>query len=130
MISNGATSTTTTAAAAASSSSNTAAASSSNTAAQSLGLKNFFKTPEGRYKLLHDKTHPSSLLPYALAKSITQSDSVEAVSRKGILMEMVMIKDMVMVVILAESKSDGGNVAKLFVGSVPKTATQDDCSPK
>ncbi|KAJ0578732.1 hypothetical protein HanIR_Chr05g0251171 [Helianthus annuus] len=73
MISNGATSTTTTAAAAASSSSNTAAASSSsNTAAQSLGLKNFFKTPEGRYKLLHDKTHPSSLLPYALAKSITQ----------------------------------------------------------
>ncbi|KAJ0817483.1 putative transcription factor WD40-like family [Helianthus annuus] len=64
MISNGATSTTTTAAAAASS--------SSNTASQSLGLKNFFKTPEGRYKLLHDKTHPSSLLPYALAKSITQ----------------------------------------------------------
>ncbi|XP_035831666.1 uncharacterized protein LOC110873773 [Helianthus annuus] len=88
MISNGATSTTTAAAssssntaaassssntAAASSSSNTAAASSSsNTAAQSLGLKNFFKTPEGRYKLLHDKTHPSFLLPYALAKSITQ----------------------------------------------------------
>ncbi|MFS7989337.1 hypothetical protein Hanom_Chr11g01045531 [Helianthus anomalus] len=65
MISNGATSTTTAAAAA-------AASSSSNTAAQSLGLKNFFKTPEGRYKLLHDKTHPSSLLPYALAKSITQ----------------------------------------------------------
>ncbi|KAK9068651.1 hypothetical protein SSX86_012766 [Deinandra increscens subsp. villosa] len=48
------------------------ASSSSNTAAQSLGLKNFFKTPEGRYKLQHDKTHPSSLLPYALAKSITQ----------------------------------------------------------
>ncbi|KAJ0623650.1 putative transcription factor WD40-like family [Helianthus annuus] len=46
--------------------------SSSNTAAQSLGLKNFFKTPEGRYKLRHDKSHPSSLLPYALAKSITQ----------------------------------------------------------
>ncbi|KAK9058578.1 hypothetical protein SSX86_023420 [Deinandra increscens subsp. villosa] len=47
-------------------------ASSSNTAAQSLGLKNFFKTPEGRYKLLHDKSHPASLLPYALAKSTTQ----------------------------------------------------------
>ncbi|KAI7749425.1 hypothetical protein M8C21_000245, partial [Ambrosia artemisiifolia] len=46
--------------------------SSSNTAAQSIGLKTFFKTPEGRYKLHHDKTHPSSLLPYALAKSITQ----------------------------------------------------------
>ncbi|XP_024984711.1 probable catabolite repression protein creC isoform X2 [Cynara cardunculus var. scolymus] len=46
--------------------------SSSNTAAQSLGLKSFFKTPEGRYKLHYDKTHPSSLLPYALAKSITQ----------------------------------------------------------
>ncbi|KAJ0550997.1 hypothetical protein HanRHA438_Chr00c65g0861111 [Helianthus annuus] len=46
--------------------------SSSNIAAQSLGLKNFFKTPEGRYKLGHDKCHPSSLLPYAIAKSITQ----------------------------------------------------------
>lgn len=46
--------------------------SSSSNTAQNLGLKNFFKTPEGRYKLLHDKTHPSSLLPYALAKSITQ----------------------------------------------------------
>ncbi|KAI3683496.1 hypothetical protein L1987_84001 [Smallanthus sonchifolius] len=55
-------------------STNTSAApsASSNTAAQSLGLKNFFKTPEGRYKLHHDKSHPSSLLPYALAKSITQ----------------------------------------------------------
>ncbi|KAL8214310.1 hypothetical protein R6Q57_003759 [Mikania cordata] len=49
-----------------------ASSSSSNTASQSLGLKNFFKTPEGRYTLQHDKTHPSSLLPYALAKSITQ----------------------------------------------------------
>ncbi|KAL8204715.1 hypothetical protein R6Q57_010338 [Mikania cordata] len=49
-----------------------APSSSSNTAAQSLGLKSFFKTPEGRYKLYHDKSHPSSLLPYALAKSITQ----------------------------------------------------------
>ncbi|MFS7968453.1 hypothetical protein Hanom_Chr09g00797591 [Helianthus anomalus] len=65
MISNGATSTTTTTTA-------VAASSSSNTAAQSLGLKNFFKTPKGRYKLLHDKTYLSSLLPYALAKSITQ----------------------------------------------------------
>ncbi|MFS7916199.1 hypothetical protein Hanom_Chr02g00174311 [Helianthus anomalus] len=44
---------------------------SSNIVAQSLGLKNFFKTPEGRYKLRHDKCHPSSLLPYE-AKSITQ----------------------------------------------------------
>ncbi|MFS7921429.1 hypothetical protein Hanom_Chr03g00236671 [Helianthus anomalus] len=45
---------------------------SSNIVAQSLGLKNFFKTPEGRYKLRHDKCHLSSLLPYVLAKSITQ----------------------------------------------------------
>ncbi|MFS7945843.1 hypothetical protein Hanom_Chr06g00528891 [Helianthus anomalus] len=44
--------------------------SSSNIATQSLGLKNFFKTLEGRYKLRHDKCHPSSLLPYALTKSI------------------------------------------------------------
>ncbi|KAI7733089.1 hypothetical protein M8C21_033494 [Ambrosia artemisiifolia] len=54
---------------------NTAApstSSSSNTGAQSVGLKTFFKTPEGRYKLHQDKTHPSSLLPYALSKSITQ----------------------------------------------------------
>ncbi|KAM7496712.1 hypothetical protein LguiA_021126 [Lonicera macranthoides] len=40
--------------------------------AQSQGLKTYFKTPEGRYKLKYEKTHPSGLLPYALAKSITQ----------------------------------------------------------
>ncbi|KAK3022481.1 hypothetical protein RJ639_045810 [Escallonia herrerae] len=48
-------------------------ASSTNAAGgQSQGLKTYFKTPEGRYKLRYEKTHPSSLLPYALAKSITQ----------------------------------------------------------
>ncbi|XP_023733237.1 probable catabolite repression protein creC [Lactuca sativa] len=64
--------TTTAAATTTNTASQPSASSSSNTAAQSLGLKNFFKTPEGRYKLHQDKTHPSSLLPYALAKSITQ----------------------------------------------------------
>nr|XP_043609336.1 probable catabolite repression protein creC [Erigeron canadensis] len=66
MINTSTSTTTTTTTTASQPSSNSAAAQST------LGLKNFFKTPEGRYKLLHDKTHPSSLLPYALAKSITQ----------------------------------------------------------
>ncbi|XP_058201159.1 uncharacterized protein LOC131315905 [Rhododendron vialii] len=35
-------------------------------------LKTYFKTPEGRYKLHSEKTHPSGLLPYALGKSVTQ----------------------------------------------------------
>ncbi|GKA53746.1 dystrophia myotonica WD repeat-containing protein-like protein isoform X2 [Tanacetum coccineum] len=58
--------------------SNTSSSSSSTTNNNSntqgvVGLKSFFKTPEGRYtKLDKDKTHPSNLLPYALAKSITQ----------------------------------------------------------
>ncbi|KAH7863573.1 hypothetical protein Vadar_019303 [Vaccinium darrowii] len=35
-------------------------------------LKTYFKTPEGRYKLHSEKTHPSGLLPYAHGKSVTQ----------------------------------------------------------
>ncbi|KAK7842147.1 putative catabolite repression protein crec [Quercus suber] len=50
----------------------TAAASSANTAVQSPGLKTYFKTPEGRYKLHYEKTHPSGLLHYAHGKTVTQ----------------------------------------------------------
>ncbi|THG18590.1 hypothetical protein TEA_019144 [Camellia sinensis var. sinensis] len=39
---------------------------------QSQALKTYFKTPDGRYNLHSDKSHPSSLLPFSLAKSITQ----------------------------------------------------------
>lgn len=39
---------------------------------QPSGLKTYFKTPEGRYKLKYEKTHPSGLLHYALGKSVTQ----------------------------------------------------------
>ncbi|KAL3029398.1 hypothetical protein AAZX31_03G161200 [Glycine max] len=46
--------------------------SSSGTAAQSPGLKTYFKTPEGRYKLQYEKTHPSGLLHYAHGKTVTQ----------------------------------------------------------
>ncbi|PPR90469.1 hypothetical protein GOBAR_AA30227 [Gossypium barbadense] len=46
--------------------------SSSSANAQSPGLKTYFKTPEGRYKLHYEKTHPSSLLHYAHDKTVTQ----------------------------------------------------------
>ncbi|KAF8397669.1 hypothetical protein HHK36_016590 [Tetracentron sinense] len=46
--------------------------SSSSTNAQSPGLKTYFKTPEGRYKLQYEKTHPTGLLHYAHGKSVTQ----------------------------------------------------------
>ncbi|KAF8395206.1 hypothetical protein HHK36_019149 [Tetracentron sinense] len=46
--------------------------SSSSANAQSPGLKNHFKTPEGRYKLHSEKTHPSGLLHYAHGKAPTQ----------------------------------------------------------
>ncbi|KAL7173641.1 hypothetical protein ACSBR2_032990 [Camellia fascicularis] len=39
---------------------------------QSQSLKTSFKTPDGRYNLHSDKSHPSTLLPFSLAKSITQ----------------------------------------------------------
>ncbi|XP_022742711.1 WD repeat-containing protein 20 homolog isoform X2 [Durio zibethinus] len=47
-------------------------ASSSSANAQSPGLKTYFKTPEGRYKLQYEKTHPSGLLHYAHGKTVTQ----------------------------------------------------------
>ncbi|CAI0471481.1 unnamed protein product [Linum tenue] len=46
--------------------------SSSTANAQSPGLKTYFKTPEGRYKLHYEKTHPSGLLHYAHGKTVTQ----------------------------------------------------------
>ncbi|XP_044473360.1 probable catabolite repression protein creC [Mangifera indica] len=46
--------------------------SSSSPNAQSPGLKTYFKTPEGRYKLHYEKTHPSGLLHYAHGKTVTQ----------------------------------------------------------
>ncbi|MBA0660799.1 hypothetical protein Goklo_012765 [Gossypium klotzschianum] len=51
----------------------TISTSSSSANAQSPGLKTYFKTPEGRYKLHYEKTHPSSLLHYAHGKTVTQS---------------------------------------------------------
>eukprot|EP01018_Ginkgo_biloba_P011574 Gb_01349 [translate_table: standard] len=41
--------------------------------AQSPGLKTYFKTPEGRYKLLYEKTHPTGLLHYSHGKAVTQA---------------------------------------------------------
>ncbi|GLJ32766.1 hypothetical protein SUGI_0659830 [Cryptomeria japonica] len=40
--------------------------------AQSPGLKAYFKTPEGRYKLSYEKTHPAGLLHYNHGKAVTQ----------------------------------------------------------
>ncbi|KAJ4972218.1 hypothetical protein NE237_005317 [Protea cynaroides] len=47
--------------------------SSSSANAQSPGLKTYFKTPEGRYKLQYEKTHPAGLLHYAHGKAVTQT---------------------------------------------------------
>ncbi|KAL3536282.1 hypothetical protein ACH5RR_004743 [Cinchona calisaya] len=51
-------------------SSSSASASGNNS--QSPCLKTYFKTPEGRYKLQYEKTHPAGLLHYAHAKTLTQ----------------------------------------------------------
>lgn len=39
---------------------------------QQQGLKTYFKTPEGRYKLHSEKTHPPGILPYSHGKSVSQ----------------------------------------------------------
>lgn len=55
----------------------TAASSSSSsgptttTQSQQQGLKTYFKTPEGRYKLQFDKTHPSGLLQFNHGKTVS-----------------------------------------------------------
>jgi len=38
---------------------------------QQQGLKTYFKTPEGRYKLQFDKTHPSGLLQFNHGKTVS-----------------------------------------------------------
>ncbi|GMH07107.1 hypothetical protein Nepgr_008947 [Nepenthes gracilis] len=45
---------------------------STSSGAHTTGLKTYFKTPEGRYKLHYEKTHPSSLLHYTRGKSVSQ----------------------------------------------------------
>ncbi|XP_056865467.1 uncharacterized protein LOC108848491 isoform X2 [Raphanus sativus] len=39
---------------------------------QSPGIKTYFKTPEGKYKLHYEKTHSSTLLHYSHGKTVTQ----------------------------------------------------------
>ncbi|MQL72777.1 hypothetical protein Taro_005109 [Colocasia esculenta] len=46
--------------------------SSSSINAQSPGLKTYFKTPEGRYKLQYEKTHPAGLLHYSHGRAPSQ----------------------------------------------------------
>ncbi|KAI3983376.1 hypothetical protein MKX01_013443 [Papaver californicum] len=36
------------------------------------GVKTYFKTPEGRFKLQYEKTHPTGLLHYSHGKAVTQ----------------------------------------------------------
>ncbi|KAK1319338.1 hypothetical protein QJS10_CPB04g01767 [Acorus calamus] len=36
------------------------------------GLKTYFKTPEGRYKLQYEKTHPAGLLHFSHGKAVSQ----------------------------------------------------------
>ena len=50
--------------------------SSSSANAQAPGLKTYFKTPEGRYKLHYEKTHSSALLHYAHGKTVSQVSSL------------------------------------------------------
>ncbi|KAL2229403.1 UNVERIFIED_CONTAM: hypothetical protein Sindi_1920000, partial [Sesamum indicum] len=47
-------------------------ASASGSNAQAPSLKTYFKTPEGKYKLQYEKTHPPGLLHYAHGKTVTQ----------------------------------------------------------
>ncbi|XP_019151969.1 PREDICTED: WD repeat-containing protein 20-like isoform X2 [Ipomoea nil] len=49
-----------------------ASSSTSGNNAQSPGLKTYFKTPEGRYKLQYEKTYPTGLLHYSHGKTVTQ----------------------------------------------------------
>ncbi|KAG8376542.1 hypothetical protein BUALT_Bualt09G0074300 [Buddleja alternifolia] len=46
--------------------------SSASASAQGPVLKTYFKTPEGKYKLQYEKTHPPALLHYAHGKTVTQ----------------------------------------------------------
>ncbi|XP_009774946.1 putative catabolite repression protein creC [Nicotiana tabacum] len=45
---------------------------SANNSVQSPGLKTYFKTPEGKYKLQYEKTYPAGLLHFSHGKTVTQ----------------------------------------------------------
>ncbi|OAY79396.1 putative catabolite repression protein creC [Ananas comosus] len=49
-----------------------ASSSSSALNSQSPNLKSYFKTPEGRYKLQYEKSHPSILVHYSHGKAVSQ----------------------------------------------------------
>lgn len=66
MINNSSTSTTT------NSMMSSSSANNNNPQSPAGGLKTYFKTPEGRYKLQYEKTHPAGLLHYAHGKTLTQ----------------------------------------------------------
>lgn len=48
------------------------ASSSSSTNPSSTGMKTYFKTPEGRYKLQYEKTHSAGIMHYSHGKSVSQ----------------------------------------------------------
>ena len=52
--------------------SSSSSTSTTNANSQSQGLKTYFKTPEGRYKLHYEKTHPPGFLPFSHGKSVSQ----------------------------------------------------------
>lgn len=60
--------------------SSSSSAAAANNATQSPGLKTYFKTPEGRFKLQYEKTHPAGLIHYAHGKTTTQVFSRVSVS--------------------------------------------------
>lgn len=54
-----------------SSNGNMTPSSSSSAPTQSQGLKTYFKTPEGRYKLQFEKSHPAGLLQFNHGKTVS-----------------------------------------------------------
>lgn len=57
-----------------SSSTTTITSGAANNAQSATSLKTYFKTPEGRYKLQYEKSHPSGLLHYSHGKTVSQVD--------------------------------------------------------
>lgn len=51
-------------------------ASASGKDGQSPGIKTYFKSPEGKYKLQYEKTYPAGLLQYAHGKTATQVSQI------------------------------------------------------
>ncbi|XP_042388209.1 probable catabolite repression protein creC isoform X3 [Zingiber officinale] len=49
---------------------------------QSPSLKTYFKTPEGRYKLQYEKTHPAAVLHYSHGKAVSQVLSIAYLKEK------------------------------------------------